>query len=68
VRVTPLTVLSPLYTCSARGLERSRRQHPGNEPSVLHAIHTPQRRDIVEKAAEIVLASLADSFFDISLF
>ena len=58
MRVAPLTVLYPRYTCGQRGLERSRGQHHGDESSVLHDINTPQRRDILQKTADPQHASL----------
>jgi hypothetical protein len=55
VHFSPLAILFSRSTRGRKGVERSRGKHYGNEPPVLHDIHTPQRRDVIEKTSEIVL-------------
>ena len=54
MRLAPLSVLRR-FPRGQSGAERARGQHYRNEPPVLHDVHTPQGRDVLEKATEIVL-------------
>src|ERR1700731_1641955 len=54
VRLAPLAVLRR-FPRGQSGAERARGQHYRNEPPVLHDVHTPQGRDVLEKATKIVL-------------
>lgn len=62
--------ISRLCNClrKQRGTKCPRRKHYSNEPSVPDNIDTPQGRDVLEKAAEIVLrVTRRDSFCHLAI-